>query len=203
MMDTDVFLTIENQTEGFYSDKGSKFYSFAYPVSSEDEIKTIQQSLRKKYHSSRHQVYAFMLGPDKEHYRANDDGEPANSSGMPVLGQIKSFNLTDILIVVVRYFGGTKLGIPGLINAYKNAAKDALDKAKIIEKFITKEAELIFDYDEIAFVMKTLSDADAKINNQTFLENCKLVFSIRLSEFDNLIGNLSKNHKIEILLKDG
>ncbi|MDD4150806.1 MAG: YigZ family protein [Bacteroidales bacterium] len=202
-MDTDVFLTIENLSEGFYSEKGSKFFSFAYPVSSEEEIKNIQQSLRKKYHNARHQVYAFIIGPDKEFYRASDDGEPSNSSGMPVLGQIRSFNLTDILIIVVRYFGGTKLGIPGLINAYKNAAKDALEKAKIIKKFVTKEVELNFDYDEIAFVMKTLSDAEAKIENQTFLENCKLVFSIRLSDFENLINNLRKNHKIEILLKDG
>ncbi|MDD2635062.1 MAG: YigZ family protein [Bacteroidales bacterium] len=202
-MDTDVFLTIENQTEGFYSNKGSKFFSFAYPVLSEDEIKAIQQVLRKKYHGSRHQVYAFILGSDKEFYRASDDGEPANSSGMPVLGQIRSFNLTNILIVVVRYFGGTKLGIPGLINAYKNAAKDALDKAKIITKYITKEAELNFNYDEIAFVMKTLDDANADINKQTFLENCKINFSIRLSKFDNLIDNLRKNHKIEIILKDG
>jgi len=201
-MDTDVFLTIENLSEGFYSEKGSKFFSFAYPVSSEEEIKNIQQSLRKKYHNSRHQVYAFMLGPDKEFYRASDDGEPPNSSGMPVLGQIRSFNLTDILIIVVRYFGGTKLGIPGLINAYKNAAKDALEKAEIIKNFVTKDVELNFDYEEIAFVMKTLTDAKAKIVNQTFLENCKLVFSIRLSEFENLINNLRRNHKIEILLKD-
>jgi len=199
-METDVFLTITKESEGFYSEKGSKFYAFAYPVSTEEDIKSIQQSLRKKYYDARHHVYAFILGPEKKAYRASDDGEPANSSGMPVLGQIKSFEITDVLIVVVRYFGGTKLGVPGLINAYRTAAKGALENADIVEKFITKSAEIDFAYDDMNFVMKVLNDSGAKILSQTFLESCNIIFSIRLSEFDKLISNLRKNHKIEIKL---
>ena len=126
-MKTDAFYTIETESSGFYSEKGSKFYAFAFPVNCEQKIKEIQQNLRKKYYDARHHVYAFVLGAEKQIYRASDDGEPPNSSGMPVLGQIRSFELSNILIVVVRYFGGTKLGVPGLINAYKSAARDALD----------------------------------------------------------------------------
>jgi uncharacterized YigZ family protein len=197
-MDTDVFFTIENKSKGFYSEKGSKFLAFAFPLSSEEEIKSVQHDLRKKYYDARHHVYAFVLGADKTFYRASDDGEPSNSSGMPVLGQIRSFELTNILIVVVRYFGGTKLGVPGLINAYKSAARDALQNAIIIEEFITIEGKVIFGYDEMNFVMKTLNDAGAKMLNQTFLEDCDIEFSIRASEFEKLIENLHRNYKVNV-----
>ncbi len=197
-MDTDVFFTIENKSKGFYSEKGSKFLAFAFPVSSEEEIKSVQHDLRKKYYDARHHVYAFVLGADKAFYRASDDGEPSNSSGMPVLGQIRSFELTNILIVVVRYFGGTKLGVPGLINAYKSAARDALQNAIIIEEFVTIEGKVFFGYDEMNFVMKTLNDAGAKMLNQTFLEDCDIEFSIRASEFEKLIENLHRNYKVNV-----
>jgi len=120
------YKTIRTTSEGNYKEKGSKFLAFAYPVSTEEEIKEIQQTLRKDYYDARHHVFAWRLGSDKKRYRSSDDGEPSNSSGPPVLGQIQSFDLTNILIVVIRYFGGTKLGVPGLINAYRTAARDAI-----------------------------------------------------------------------------
>ncbi|MBN2776347.1 MAG: YigZ family protein [Bacteroidales bacterium] len=197
-MENDVFNTIEGESSGFYAEKGSKFHAFAFPVVSEEQVKEIHQELKKKYYDARHHVYAFVIGADKSTYRASDDGEPSNSSGMPVLGQIRSFELTNVLIVVVRYFGGTKLGVPGLINAYKTAAKEALQNAKIIEQFVMQQASVIFNYDEMSFVMKTLSDYDAEIIEQVFLENCKILFQIRLSFYDNLLNSLKQNHKIEI-----
>lgn len=197
-MENDAFNTIEKESSGFFAEKGSKFHAFAYPVESEEQVKEIHQELKKKYYDARHHVYAFVIGPDKSTYRASDDGEPSNSSGMPVLGQIRSFDLTNVLIVVVRYFGGTKLGVPGLINAYKSAAKEALQNAKIVEKFVSAEATVIFNYDEMNFVMKTLTDYNADIIEQVFLENCKILFKIRLSLFDNLLNSLKQSHKIEI-----
>lgn len=128
----DEYLTISKPSEGLFKDRGSKFLAFAYPVSSEDEIKEIQEHLRSEYHDARHHCYAYMLGKDKNVFRANDDGEPSSTAGKPILGQIKSYDLTNILIVVIRYFGGTKLGVSGLINAYKTAAEEALKNAKII-----------------------------------------------------------------------
>ncbi|PLX14682.1 MAG: YigZ family protein, partial [Marinilabiliales bacterium] len=130
----DQYLTISKPSEGLFKDRGSKFLAFAYPVSSEEEIKAFQEQLRSDYHDARHHCYAYMLGPKKENYRANDDGEPSSTAGKPILGQIRSFDLTNILIVVIRYFGGTKLGVGGLINAYKTAAEEALKNAKIIRK---------------------------------------------------------------------
>ena len=128
------YKTIKSKSEGSYKDKGSKFYAFAYPVTTEDEIKEIQAKLRKEYYDARHHVFAWRLDADKKRFRASDDGEPSNSSGPPILGQIQSYDLTNILIVVIRYFGGTKLGIPGLINAYKTSAKEAIENTEIIEK---------------------------------------------------------------------
>jgi len=197
-MGNDVFNTIEKESTGFYSEKGSKFHAFAFPVKSEEEIKEIQHSLRKKYYDARHHVYAFVLGADKNTYRASDDGEPANSSGMPVLGQIRSFDLSNVLIVVVRYFGGTKLGVPGLINAYKTAAKDALENARIVEEFVTSKGSVHFAYDEMNYVMKVINDSGAKIVKQEFLADCEIDFEIRNSEFQRLIESLKRNHKIKV-----
>ncbi|MDP2112754.1 MAG: YigZ family protein, partial [Bacteroidota bacterium] len=128
----DTYKTIEKPSEGLFKDKGSKFISFAFPVNSEDEIKDIVQSIKKEHHSARHHCYAWRLGADHLHFRANDDGEPSSTAGKPILGQIQSFDLTNILIVVVRYFGGTLLGVSGLINAYRSAALDAINQAEIV-----------------------------------------------------------------------
>ena len=124
----DEYLTISKPSEGLFKDRGSKFIAFAYPVSTEEEIKEIQEKLRSDYHDARHHCYAYMLGKDKNVFRANDDGEPSSTAGKPILGQIKSYDLTNILIIVIRYFGGTKLGVSGLINAYKTAADDSIDR---------------------------------------------------------------------------
>ena len=134
----DTYKTIEKPSEGLFKDKGSKFISFAFPVDNEEEIKEIVQSIKKEHHSARHHCYAWRLGADQLLFRANDDGEPSSTAGKPILGQIQSFDLTNILIVVVRYFGGTLLGVSGLINAYRNAALDAINQAEIVEKLVEK-----------------------------------------------------------------
>ncbi len=194
----DSFYTIETEATGFYSEKGSKFYAFAYPVKTEEEVKEKQQILRKKYYDARHHVYAFMIGADNAFYRASDDGEPANSSGTPVLGQIKSLKLSNVLVVVVRYFGGTKLGVPGLINAYKTAAREALDNANIIVEYIKKQVIVRCSYEDINFVMKNINDFDAKIVKQEFLEDCFIISEVRASKYEQLINNLKTNHKLKL-----
>ena len=140
----DIYKTIAKPSEGFFKDRGSKFYAFAFPVSTDDDVSLFREQIKKKYHDARHHVYAFVMGINKDKYRASDDGEPANSSGPPVLNAIKSFDLTNVLVIVVRYFGGKKLGIPGLINAYRTAAEDALSNAQIIEKTAGTKISLSF-----------------------------------------------------------
>ncbi len=194
----DSYNTIENESQGFYSDKGSKFISYAFPVRTEEDVKINIQVLRKKHHDARHHVYAFIIGHAQDFYRASDDGEPANSSGMPVLGQIRSFGLTNVQIIVVRYFGGTKLGVPGLINAYRSAAKDALDNAKVIEETVKEEFEVKCTYDEISFVMKCIKDSEALIKLQDFTDTCRIVFAIRLSLVEQVLNSLNQNHKLLI-----
>ena len=143
---SDSYLTIADPTEGLFKDKGSKFLAYAYPVDNEDEIKELVQHLKKEHYSARHHCYAWRLGADKTHFRANDDGEPSSTAGKPILGQIQRLDLTNILIVVVRYFGGTLLGVSGLINAYREAAVDALEHAEIVEKLVEEIFWVEFDY---------------------------------------------------------
>lgn len=198
----DSYLTISGIAEGFYSEKGSKFIAFAFPVENEHQVKDNIVNLKKKYYDARHHVYAFIIGAKQEFYRCSDDGEPSNSSGPPVLGQIRSLNLTDVLVVVVRYFGGTKLGVSGLLNAYKTAARDALDKAVVIEKFVKIRHKCSFSYEEMSFVMKCMKDFDAEISSQNFAESCSIIFSIRLSLSDKMLNALKQNHKIKTELCD-
>jgi uncharacterized YigZ family protein len=193
----DSYLTISGISEGLYSEKGSKFIAFAFPVENEIQVKENILSLKKKYYDARHHVYAFVIGSNQEFYRCSDDGEPSNSSGPPVLGQIRSFNLTNVLVVVVRYFGGTKLGVSGLLNAYKTAARDALDKAIVIQKYVKAKYISSFGYEEMNFVMKCLKDFDAEISSQNFAESCSIIFSIRLSLSDKLLNALKQNHKLK------
>ena len=197
-MEKDIYKTIKTESHGFYSDKGSKFLSFAYPAESEDEFKEYLYSLKKKYYDARHHVYAFVMGFDQSFYRASDDGEPTNSSGVPVLGQIRSFELTNVAIIVVRYFGGTKLGVPGLINAYKTSAFNALSNAVIVERTINDNFELFFSYDEMNFVMKIIKDFAADIKFQEFMTDCQMNVSIRKSLSDNFLEAVKKNHKVVI-----
>ena len=178
-MQQDFYKTIASKSEGFFKAQRSKFYAFAYPVNTDLEIKELQKALRKKYYDARHHVYAFRLGADKKIFRASDDGEPSNSSGPPILGQIRSYDLTNILIVVIRYFGGKKLGIPGLINAYKTASEDAIKNAKIISKTIDESIEIKFDYNQMNFVMNLIDEYKMKIIEQNFTTDCKMKLSIR------------------------
>ncbi len=194
----DKYKTIAHKSEGLYKEKGSKFLSFAFPVTSENQIKEIQHELRKKYYDARHHVYAWRLGINEDNYRASDDGEPSNSSGPPVLGQIRSYELSDILIVVIRYFGGTKLGIPGLIHAYKTAAVESIENNKIIYKIITHTYRIRFAYEDMNIVMRKLKEENIEQNNQKFDLKCSLEINIRLSDCNKIEKIFTKIPNIKI-----
>lgn len=172
------FKTIKSNTEGLYKEKGSKFIALAMPVLSTEEVDTQLSVIRKKYHDARHHCYAYILKPAADVCRANDDGEPNHSAGDPILGQIRSFNLTNVLVIVVRYFGGTKLGVSGLINAYKTSTKNALEEATIITRKVTMDATLLFPYQSTNEVMKLLPEVEMKIETQAFDTDCKIVGTI-------------------------
>ncbi|NOY95571.1 MAG: YigZ family protein [Chlorobi bacterium] len=179
---SDTYNTITKSSEGLFKDKGSKFLSFAFPVQDEQEIKEIIHSLKKKYHSARHHCYAWRLGVGEIRFRANDDGEPSSTAGKPILGQLVSYGLTNTLIVVVRYFGGTLLGTSGLINAYRNAASDALNNAEIVENLIETIFKTDFTYNELNKVMSIIKNENLKQLKTDFRENCSIIFAVRKSE---------------------
>jgi uncharacterized YigZ family protein len=187
MLFSDTYLTIESPSEGIYKDRGSKFLAFAFPVTKEEEIKEHLNKLRKEHPGANHHCYAFRLGADKLLFRANDDGEPSGTGGKPILGQIQSKDLTNILIVVARYFGGSLLGVPGLIAAYRGAAADALANAKIIERQIMEVYEILFPYAAMNDVMKILKDENLRQWNQDFQLDCKLKFSVRKNDADDIL----------------
>lgn len=188
----DKYLTINAPSEGLYKEKGSKFIAFAVPVSNVEQIKTILEEKRKEHHDARHVCYAYILGVDKADYRSNDDGEPSGTAGRPILGSLLSAGVTNVLIAVVRYFGGTKLGTSGLINAYKVAAADALENAEIIEKTVDEEIHISFDYLVMNDVMKIIKDVAPQVMSQQFDNNCNMVLSIRKGDAPNLIERLKK-----------
>lgn len=188
----DEFKTIKIISEGFFKDRGSKFYSFAYPVETEEEITEILKKLRKKFYDARHHCYAWRLGADKKRFRANDDGEPSNSAGPPILGQIKSNDLTNILIVNIRYFGGTLLGVSGLINANKTAASESIKANEIISKTVNEEINFSFDYPDMNDVMKIVKEEELKPLNQFYDSNCKMSLSIRLGNLEKVKSRLNK-----------
>lgn len=196
----DTYKTISNPAEGIFKDKGSKFLSYAFPVCAETEIREIIQAIKKEHHSARHHCYAWRLGHDKLLFRANDDGEPSSTAGKPILGQIQSFDLTDILIVVVRYFGGTLLGVSGLINAYRNAALDAISQAEIIEKIVEHKLILEFDYGVMNEVMKIFKDEKLPQVNPLFDLRCRIDTSVRLTDFDRIGKEFLKIEGLKILL---
>ena len=172
--------------EVLFKDKNSKFFGYAFPVSSEDDVKKHIQLLKKKYHSARHWCYAYQLGTEKIIYRANDDGEPSNSAGQPIYGQIQAFDVTNILVVVVRYFGGVKLGVGGLVNAYRAAAKMALEDSNIVQKTIDQDFEIIFDYKNMNRVMRVIKEKNLKIVSQKMELSCELVISVRKKDAQNI-----------------
>jgi len=198
MLFDDIYLTIAQPCEGLYKDKGSRFISFAYPVSNEEEIKKLLLDLRKEHFNARHHCYAFRLGADKQAYRANDDGEPKYTAGKPILGQIQSKDLTNILVVVVRYFGGTLLGVGGLINAYRQAAADALGNAVIIEKTVNEFYEIAFDYLQMSQVMKIIKDENLEQIQHNFESDCKLVFSVRKNNSNKIVELFNKISNLEL-----
>lgn len=177
----DTYKTLAAPSEGLYKEKGSKFLAFAYPVHNLDDIKAHLEQLRKDYFDARHHCYAYILGPRKDAFRANDDGEPSGTGGRPIHGQLLSADLTDTLIVVVRYFGGILLGASGLANAYKTAARDAIDHATIIEKTIDARYRLGFEYVTMNDVMRILKDYDLKPENPQYDMDCSLEVSVRQS----------------------
>jgi uncharacterized YigZ family protein len=199
-METDSFFTIENPSEGFYKEKGSRFLSFAFPVSNETQIKEKLDSLRKEFHDARHHCYAWKLGTDSNHFRVNDDGEPGNSAGKPILGQIQAYQLTDILIIVVRYFGGTLLGVGGLMQAYKSASQDAIKNTKIVTQYVYASYHLLFRYEDINQVMKVLKDLDLEQWDQKFEMECELKVKIRKSEVKNLLTAFRQDSSVRIIL---
>ncbi|MCW0482222.1 IMPACT family protein [Gaoshiqia sediminis] len=189
---TDSYLTIAKPVEGLFKDKGSKFLAFAYPVSSEEEIKEYVQTLKKEHFQARHHCFAWRLGADKTQFRANDDGEPSSTAGKPILGQIQRLDLTNILIVVVRYFGGTLLGVSGLINAYRAAAADTLAHAEIIEKLVEVPFWVEFDYLNMNSVMKIFKDENLPQEKNEFDLRCRIKTSIRQGEAERLFEAFRK-----------
>lgn len=194
----DTYFTLKGNSEGFYKEKGSKFLAFAYVIHDENNVKERISELKKKYYDARHFCYAYILGFNGEKYRANDDGEPGHSAGDPILGQIRSNELTNTLIVVVRYFGGTKLGIPGLINAYKSAAADAIENNLKLEKLMLSELHIQFEYEQLNNVMKLVKDYDLKIILQKMEISCEMTLGVRLSLEQQVKARLLEMHKISM-----
>ncbi len=194
----DSFKTIAAPSEGLFKDKGSKFLSFAFPVSNEIEIKEIVEATRKKYHDARHHCFAWVLGEEKLNFRVNDDGEPSNSAGKPILGQIQAKDLSNVILIVVRYFGGTLLGVGGLIQAYKAAAKDALEAARIIDKYIYRIYQFHFRYEEMNSVMKVLKDMHLDQFDQVFEMQCKLKVKVKRSIHKKFEKSFEMNQNIEL-----
>ena len=189
---SDEFKTIASTSEGYYTEKRSKFLAFAHHVQTTDEVKDIIAQYRKKYYDARHVCYAYMLGAERNDFRANDDGEPSSTAGKPILGQINSNELTDILIVVVRYYGGVNLGTSGLIVAYREAAADAISHATIEIRQVEETIKYTFAYPQINDVMRIVKDMNPRIISQIYDNTCEIVLSIRKSEADLLRNKLKK-----------
>lgn len=186
----DIYKTIQALSEGLYKEKGSKFVAFAYPVENEEQIKEIVAAIKVKYYDARHHCYAYVLGVERKNFRMNDDGEPSSTAGRPILGQITSYGLTNILIVVVRYFGGIKLGVSGLIAAYKAATADALQNAVIVEKTVNQHLYIRFDYLVINAVMKVIKEENPEVIERDFGTECRVGLSIRQSLSSHLLARL-------------
>ncbi len=186
----DNYKTIKNSTEGEYKEKGSKFIAYAFEINSEQEFKAVLEDIKKQHFKARHHCYAYAIGPEHEKYRYNDDGEPSGTAGLPIYNQIKSFGLTNIAIIVVRYFGGTKLGVPGLIRAYKTATKEALENATIITKYINDRVSIEYDYNMTGDIMKVINNSEANIVETIFDNNPQLIVEIRSSKTNEFIKNI-------------
>ncbi len=203
MEKTDVYRTVaEISPEILHKDKKSKFYAAVHPITSEEEVKPIVEELKKKYHTANHVCYAWQLGVENPSYRANDDGEPNNSAGMPIYGQIQAYDLTNVLITVTRIFGGTKLGVGGLIQAYRTAAQMALDGAKIVEKIVETRFRIQFGYAEMDKVMRIVKQKNLSIVSQKMDMDCELILSVRMGESDGTFRLFDEMHPVEIAIID-
>lgn len=198
---SDTYKTIKNPTQGFFKDRGSKFISRAFPVTNEEEVKKILNDLRAEYHDARHHCYAYILGPDKSAYRINDDGEPSGTAGKPIHGQLLSHDLTNTFVVVIRYFGGTKLGIPGLINAYREATKDALNQAEIIENLVTESINITYEYPLMDVVMRFIKEKNLEIVDTKFELNCQIKLNVRISEAATVEESLRSIYGVKVEVK--
>ena len=195
----DTYKTILKASQAsLYKEKGSKFIGYAFPVTTEEEIKAHILDLKKEHHSARHWCYAWQVGTSYENYRVNDDGEPSNSAGMPIYGQLQAFDVTNILVVVVRYFGGTKLGVGGLIQAYKTAAKMSLEDSKIVKKTIDVNFEIKFDYPEMNVVMRIIKDENLTIINQKMDLNCSIELAVRKKNAVRIFELFENTYKVLI-----
>lgn len=200
MEEKDTYKTlVKPSTEIIYKDRKSKFYGYAFPLTNASEVKQIIKILKKKHHTASHVCYAWQLGVNPSSYRANDDGEPNNSAGMPIYGQIQSFEVTNILVAVVRIFGGTKLGVGGLISAYRTAAKLALEQAQIIEKIVSEQITIQFEYIDMDKVMRIVKQYQLTITDQELQENCKYVLLARKSIVPQIQDILKQVHYITVI----
>lgn len=195
----DTYKTVTKPSEEvLFKDKNSKFFGYVFPVTSENDVKSNLELLKKQHHSARHWCYAYQIGTENIIYRANDDGEPNNSAGMPIYGQIQSFDVTNVLIVVVRYFGGVKLGVGGLINAYKTAAQLALENSKIVTKTINVDYLIRFDYKNMNKVMRVIKEKQLHIVNQKLELDCQITISVRKKDSENIFEIFKNLFEIEI-----
>ena len=198
-MENDSYKTIlKPSEETLFKDRNSKFFGYAFPVLHEDDVKDCLEELKKKHHTARHFCYAYQIGIEDIKYRANDDGEPNNSAGMPIYGQIQSFDVTNILIVSVRYFGGTKLGVGGLINAYKTSAQLTLETSTIVEKTIDIFFQLNFEYDMMNKVMRIIKEKNITLENQKMELACEFIISIRKKEAENIFAIFDTLYKVDV-----
>jgi uncharacterized YigZ family protein len=198
-VEKDTYKTINVPSEeALFKDRGSKFFGYAFPVTNEDQIKLQLEALKKLHYNARHWCYAWQLGKSYDAYRANDDGEPSNSAGMPIFGQIQAFDLTNVLVIVVRYFGGTKLGVGGLMQAYKTAARMSLEKSIIVKKTIDEAFILKFDYPEMNTVMRIIKDEHLLISNQKLELDCELQILVRKKEAMRIFEIFENTYKVNI-----
>jgi uncharacterized YigZ family protein len=196
-MESDIYLTIKSFSEGHYKEKGSRFIAYAYPVFSVEEIKTLIEKTKKEHYHAKHHCYAYILGHERLVYRVNDDGEPSGTAGKPILGQINSHGLTNILIIVVRYFGGKLLGVSGLINAYKSAADSAIKNSEQISMTVRDHYQIRFPYVVLNDVMKVLKEEDATITHSVFDTTCSLTVNFRITNSQKVLDKLSRIDGLE------
>jgi uncharacterized YigZ family protein len=199
MLFEDSYLEVVGVSEGLFKDKGSKFIAYAFHVKNEEEAKAKMAEIKKKEYAARHHCYAYILNPDKSIQRDSDDGEPSNTAGKPILGQLLSNDLTNTLIIVVRYFGGVKLGVGGLINAYRNAAADALENIPVEQRFVKEVFVVHFQYPEMNNVMRIVKDLKLDVIRQKFEIECELTFSIRISQSEKMQSIFVLNHKVKLV----